>query len=48
MSPPAQEDDGVRDAGQGQPLLPAPGLHPRGVHAAPGPVSGTRGGNVAA
>ena len=41
------EDDGVCDAGQGQPLLPAAGLHPRGVHAPPCAVSGARVGHVA-
>ena len=35
MSPADPAVAGVRDAGEGFPLLPAAGLHPRGLHSPP-------------
>ena len=37
MSPADPAVAGVRDAGEGFPLLPAAGLHPRGLHSPPSP-----------
>ena len=37
MSPADPAVAGVRDAGEGLPLLPAAGLHPRGLHSPPRP-----------
>ena len=40
MPAPGQTVAGVRDAGEGLPLFPPPGLHPLRLHPAPSPVSG--------